>query len=155
MAKVVLAHAILGLASVWCLGHNDAVRRLLSGDRQMSNTPVRSHRAGGGGHTYAYAFGNPLSYTDPDGLNPLLRGLAAGAGKARQIWKDLSFDGPNAGLEHGNGRVCQVRYKKQPVFRLDYHPIPGSNNESRLHFHIRSNMNRHWSIDPRSFGDGD
>jgi RHS repeat-associated protein len=33
-------------------------------------------------------------------------------GRYLQPGKDLNFDGPNAGLNYGNGRVCQIRYKK-------------------------------------------
>lgn len=66
----------------------------------------------------------------------------------------MDFDGPNKGFrEHFNGRICQVRYKKKPVGRLDYHPYPGTDGESRLHGHLGSNEGNHIPLDPRDLYD--
>jgi hypothetical protein len=62
-------------------------------------------------------------------------------------------DDPSPGFSHGNGRVFQFRYKKKPVFRMDYQPIPGSKGKSRLHFHCAPFIDYHIPIDPRSFFD--
>jgi len=64
----------------------------------------------------------------------------------------LSFDGPSPGLAYGNGRICQVRVDKKPFLRLDYHPYPGTNGQSRLHLNIWSE-GVHIPLDPRSLGD--
>ena len=73
----------------------------------------------GGLNTYAYVRGNPVSYVDQDGL--WLR-PAWNAGK--RVWDDLKFDGPRPSkTKPGEGMVCQVRYKQQPIFRIDVHPI--------------------------------
>lgn len=72
---------------------------------------------------------------------------------AAALAKRFNFDGPSPGLAYGNGRVCQVRFDKQPVVRLDYHPYPGTGGESRLHLNIWSE-GVHIPLDPRSIRDG-
>jgi RHS repeat-associated protein len=78
---------------------------------------------------------------------------SAAAGAVAKFAKKLNFDGPNKGLAYGNGRVCQIRYKQRPVFRLDYQPLPGSNNQPRLHFHVAPFMDTHIVVDPRALFD--
>ena len=113
----------------------------------------------GGSNVFLYANANPVTEIDPDGRNPLLlipRAIEIGRKIARpvkKLWDDLDFDGPGAGLAHGNGRVCQIRYKRKPVVRLDYQPIPGSNGQSRAHLHFGRDQSKHYSIDPRSLRD--
>lgn len=75
------------------------------------------------------------------------------ATQAKRIRRNVKVDGPGAGLVYGNGRVFQIRYNGKPVFRLDYQPVQGSNNQSRLHFHIGDNMKIHYVIDPRGWFD--
>ncbi|MBF0152113.1 MAG: RHS repeat-associated core domain-containing protein, partial [Magnetococcales bacterium] len=125
--------------------------------RWTAKDPIRF--LGGDTNLFGYVLGDPVNLTDPDGQNPvkhlldIVKHSRNAYEKGKAIWKDLDFDGPSPGLEYGNGRVCQVRYKKHPVFRLDYQPIPGSGNESRLHVHTVPNINQHRSIDPRSLND--
>jgi hypothetical protein len=50
-------------------------------------------------------------------------------GAGRQLWKNLSFDGPSPGVWRANGRIVGVRWKtSQWGARLDLHPLPGSPN---------------------------
>ena len=104
---------------------------------------------------YSYANGNPVNLADPDGqkARAIIAATIAAASKAKKFVDDLNFDGPSAGLKYGNGRICQIRYKKQPVIRLDYHPYTGTNNESRLHLNIGTGEDNHISLDPRSLRD--
>ena len=105
-----------------------------------------------GPSVYGYALQNPGKYIDPRGENALLKEIVKRAGNWTK--KNIQLDGPGKGLKHGNGRVFGVRYrKKNSVFRLDYQPIPGSKNKSRLHCHIGPWSNIHISLDPRSFFD--
>lgn len=98
---------------------------------------------------YGYVNQNPVIYYDPTGEYAWLWRWAP---KLKQFWKDLNFDGPSPGLGKGNGRVCQVRFKKKPFLRLDYAPYSGTNNKSRLHGHV-GDFPWHIPLDPRSFGD--
>ncbi|MFG6448902.1 hypothetical protein ACG0Z6_11720 [Roseateles sp. BYS180W] len=77
----------------------------------------------------------------------------AAAPAAVALAKRFNFDGPSPGLAYGNGRVCQVRFDKQPVLRLDYHPYPGTGGEWRLHLNIWSE-GVHIPLDPRNLWDG-
>lgn len=56
-------------------------------------------------------------------------GASAGAGRFAigSAWRNLSFDGPSAGLANGNGRIFGIRWRQsQWGIRLDYHPLDGS-----------------------------
>ena len=65
-----------------------------------------------------------------------------------EIARRIDIEGPSAGLAYGNGRVCQIRWNKNPLIRLDYHPYPGTNGQSRLHLHLFNNPT-HIPLDPR------
>jgi RHS repeat-associated protein len=78
---------------------------------------------------------------------------AGGIVAAKNLKRNIKVDGPNAGLSYGNGRVFQIRYQNKPVFRMDYQPIPGSNNQSRLHFHVGADMKAHYVVDFRGWFD--
>jgi hypothetical protein len=43
----------------------------------------------------------------------------------------------------GQGRICQIRFKKKPIFRLDYQAYPGADGIPKLHYHIASDINVH------------
>ena len=88
-----------------------------------------------------------------DIVGAVARGGGALTPVAAALAKRLDFDGPSKGLAHGNGRVCQVRFDKQPVLRLDYHPYPGTSGESRLHLNIWTE-GVHVPLDPRSIWGG-
>ncbi len=78
--------------------------------------------------------------------------IPAAIALAKENASRFSFDGPSPGLQYGNGRICQVRFDKKPLVRLDYHPYPGTNGQSRLHLNIWSE-GVHIPLDPRSFTD--
>jgi RHS repeat-associated protein len=103
-----------------------------------------------GPSVYAYAGGLPQSLVDLDGENARL--LAWLCSKFPSLCNSVQFDGPSPGLRYGNGRVCQVRFKGTPVFRVDYQPFPGTSNQSRLHYHIAPDMGPHRCLDPRGCG---
>ena len=118
--------------------------------RYLSSDPIG---VAGGINTFGYVGGNPVSYTDPDGLNPVWRGILAGAKKARDVWRDTKWDGPRPSrTKPGEGMVCQIRYKQQPVFRIDVHPIDPEDRTPVLHWHIAPDMQRHHEM-PAFIGD--
>lgn len=78
---------------------------------------------------------------------------AAGLSPIGKTAKNIIVDGPSKGLKYGNGRILGIRFRKQPIFRIDFHPIPRSNGASRLHIHVGRDMGKHYSIDPRNFFD--
>jgi RHS repeat-associated protein len=93
---------------------------------------------------YGYAGGSPVIDVDPEGL---------WIGIVINFLRTCTVDGPSkAFLRYGNGRVIQVRCLKVPVCRVDFQPLPGTNNSSRLHLHIWPDMKTHWCLDPRGCG---
>ena len=54
---------------------------------------------------------------------------AAAIAFAKKNADRFSFDGPSPGLQYGNGQICQARFDKKPLVRLDYHPYPGTNGQ--------------------------
>ena len=112
----------------------------------------------GTNNPYSYANQGPQTFIDPTGENPIaifigiIKLGTKAYKKSKKLWDDLDFDGPSPGMWYGNGRVCQIRYKSQPVFRLDYHPYKGTNGESRLHGHF-GRGGGHTPLDPRSYFD--
>ncbi|MGH8491383.1 MAG: RHS repeat-associated core domain-containing protein [Gammaproteobacteria bacterium] len=87
--------------------------------RWTAKDPIRF--AGGDTNLYGYVLNDPINLTDPDGLR---------VKAIKKVWDDLNFDGSDG------TRICQVRYKKQPVIRLDYGPYKGTHGEPRLHGHL-------------------
>ena len=103
----------------------------------------------GGLNTYAYAIGDPINAIDHDGQNPV-RLVQRPLPILKQNWKDLDFDGPAA----SGTRICQIRFKKLPVARLDYGPFRGTHGQLRLHGHLpRLLPDKHIPLDPRSLFD--
>ena len=97
------------------------------------------------------------------GTGMLLTGYGAyqvgsyGAAGVAFGWKNLSFDGPQPGLRHANGRIFGVRWKRsQWGIRLDLHSMKGDpTNTPVLHFNIgplgRGEANHIPIYDPRWF----
>jgi RHS repeat-associated protein len=96
-----------------------------------------------GPSAFGYVGQNPFAYVDPEGENRALLNFL------KNQWQHFNFEGPDAGFKYGTGRVCQVRYNKRPIFRLDYDKYPGTGGEPVLHFHIYPFMNRHIPVNPR------
>ncbi len=92
-------------------------------------------------------------YATVAGSAGLLTGIGIAISKTRSMWRNVNVDGPGKGLKYANGRIIQIRYRKLPIFRMDFHPIPGSRGASRLHIHVGRDMTRHRSINPRGFFD--
>ncbi|MFZ1748104.1 MAG: RHS repeat-associated core domain-containing protein, partial [Nitrospirales bacterium] len=101
-------------------------------------------------HPYGYVNQNPVIFYDPTGEYLWIWQWGS---KLKNLWNNLNFDGPSAGLSKGAGRVCGVRFKKKiKLLRIDYAPYPGTNDKPRLHGHI-GDYPWHVPLDPRSFFD--
>jgi hypothetical protein len=72
---------------------------------------------------------------------------------ARQVGKDLNLDGPRLGRRPGTGMICQVRYKDDPIFRIEVHPIGAQDRTPVPHFHVAPNMEVHRQL-PDFMSDG-
>ena len=100
-----------------------------------------------GPNRYLYVRNDPVANIDPTGE---VGAAAAAAARVacRYIWvgvkwgwrwtvqgykwvkERVNIDGP------GGTRIVGFRWKKQPIFRLDYGPIPGSGRKKVLHCHV-------------------
>jgi RHS repeat-associated protein len=104
---------------------------------------------------HAYVKGNPVNFVDPSGEWGRAAAAAAAAAKAgwkhakqaarwtwdkaKQGWRwtkqNVHWDGPSAGYQHSQGRLCQLRVKERIIFRVDIHTrTPGG--PPRWHVHI-------------------
>jgi len=111
---------------------------------------------GGDINLYPYTFNSPINFTDPSGLivpgdpDPsdeiaILLILKKVATKGiRWVKNNIQIDGP-LGM-----RICQIRFKKQPIIRLDYGPYKGTHGKPRLHLHFPKLLpDVHIPLDPR------
>ncbi len=92
--------------------------------------------AGGDTNLYGYVVDDPVNLIDPTGENAL-KNIQKILDKA-----NIQIDGPSRD-HRGQGRICQIRYKKKPIFRLDYQAYPGTNGIPKLHYHIAPDINAH------------
>jgi RHS repeat-associated protein len=74
-----------------------------------------------------------------EALAAAARAVAAAAAAAA---KNLKIDGPKPNKDGITGRICQLRIGNTPLLRLDYHAIPGSCGEPRLHLNIGPGQGR-------------
>ena len=69
------------------------------------------------------------------------RGAMAAVRYAKKTWQwvkeNIQIDGPGRPGTREKGRIFQIRFRRKPVFRVDYHPIPGSQGRPKLHYHRR------------------
>ena len=110
-----------------------------------------------GGATHGVSLNEAATFGAP-GNAALAAGLATAATGALatpaarivlpEIARRIDIEGSSAGLAYGSGRVCQIRWNKNPLIKLDYHPYPGTNGKSRLHLHLFNNPT-HIPLDPR------
>ena len=111
---------------------------------------------------YGYSFNDPVNFIDLEGENPYRAAFFAALARAKQLaefakkgkrfWNDLNFEGPEAKFKRqGTGRVCQIRYKKKPVLRLDYNRYKGTKGQPKLHYHSPPDMSVHKPL-PRWMG---
>lgn len=98
--------------------------------------------------------GDPVNNIDPEEtfVVPLVRAIIKFGKKAwdagKKLAKDVDVDGPKG------TRVCGIRYKNQPIARLDYGAYKGTHGENRLHLHLDKWFpGTHIPVDPRSVFD--
>jgi|GEM_PF-3997983 len=96
-------------------------------------------------------------YSDPYGLCPscaaaaALMVTAAKYGpkiykKAKDIYQDFDFEGPRKNRKGDTSQLCQVKYKKQPIFRVEQHAFSPVDRTPVLHWHRAPNMKEHRSF---------
>ena len=76
--------------------------------------------------------GHSYGYLGPAALVGALAAPEAAAAAGRNV----KIDGPKPNKDGMTGRICQLRWGNTPLLRLDYHPIPGSGGQPRLHLNI-------------------
>ncbi|ARN73931.1 RHS repeat domain-containing protein [Oceanicoccus sagamiensis] len=89
-------------------------------------------------HVYGYAGQDPVNYIDPTGEGVVKLAIKV----ANKVGFD--FDGPKKSKD--GMRICQIRYKKKPIFRLDKHPISPTDRTPVVHFHVAPNMKKHRKV---------
>lgn len=119
-------------------------RRLLAA---WIGVELREYR-NGLNHTYAYVDNDPLMSVDPSGENPLriLKGVADLYKGAKDLVKQLDFEGIKPNRKGDGGQICQVRFKNKPVFRIEMHPLDPEDRSMIPHWHIAPDMKKHRSL---------
>jgi RHS repeat-associated protein len=87
-------------------------------------------------NTFSYVGGDPVNWIDPTGENAL-----------KNIQKILNksgidFEGPKPNRKGDGGMICQIKYKKNPIFRVEVHPL-GPDRVPVPHWHVAPNMEKH------------
>jgi len=86
-------------------------------------------------HRYGYVDQNPLAYADPYGeyVVEILQ----------KLYKKIPVKIDGYKKSKDGFRLCQVRYKNKPVFRIDKHPISPTDRTPRWHYHIAPDIKKH------------
>ena len=103
-----------------------------------------------GANKYGYVNNNPFILVDPEGLywQWAHKGYKYVLSGYKWVRQRVTIDGPCG------TRIIQIRWVKEPVFRLDYGPYKGTHGQPRLHGHLPKIFpDKHIPLDPRDIFD--